>query len=124
MRDRLSFRGSKRFPRVCHGTNVRRRRAAATAENAYAEGRGFTSEQSEIFRGRFRINNAVTFALGKASVGHAADTEIIDSSELPQDRQKRLRTQSAVRADHLDVFTFQLRRGARRANIAVRGAFF
>src|SRR6267143_5279360 len=103
---------------------MRRCRAAATAEHAHAERGGFARKEREIFRRRFWIYDAVAFALGKTGVGHAADTKTINSGELLQNREKRLRAKRAIRADHLDIFVFQLRRGIGGPDVAVRRAFF
>src|SRR6267378_2341319 len=43
---------------------------------------------------------------------------------VPQHPQKRLRAERAVRADHLNILVFQLRRGFGGADVAVRRAFF
>ena len=106
--------------RMCAG-----RRAAAAAENAHAEGGGFAREQRKIFRRRFRINDAVAFALGESGVGHAADAHVVDAGKFAaESASSDLRTERAVRADDLDVFIFELRGGIGRAQIAEGGAFF
>jgi len=55
---------------------------------------------------------------------HAADTKIINGGKLLKNPQKRLRAERAVRADHLNILVFQLRRGIGGADIAVRRTFF
>src|SRR5713226_915129 len=103
---------------------MRWRCSAATAENAHAERGGFAREERKIFRRGFRINDAIAFTLGKSGIGHCADANVIDRSQLRENWQKRLGAKRAIRADHLDVFVFQLRRGIRGADITVGGAFF
>src|ERR1700731_1093183 len=124
MSGRVRFRGAERLDGFSHGADVRRRCATAAAEKAHAERRRFAREEGEIFRRGFRIDDAVALAFGEAGVGHAADTKIVHGGKLLQNRQKRLRTQRAIRADHLNVLVFQLRRGIRGADIAVGRAFF
>ncbi len=120
----MGFRGAKRFNCFSHGADVRWRRAAAAAEHPHPECSCFPREERKIFGRRFRINDAVAFALGKSGVGHAADAKAVNGGKLLQNRKKRLRAKRAIRADHLDVFAFQLRRGIGGADIAVRCAFF
>src|SRR5260370_686597 len=103
---------------------MRWRCSAATAENAHAERGRFAREERKIFRRRFRINDAIALALGKSGIGHGADANVIDRSQLRENWQKRLGAKRAIRADHLDVFVFQLRCGIRGADITVGGAFF
>src|SRR6266705_3552837 len=98
--------------------------AAAAAQNAHAQRGRFAREERKIFRGRFRIDDAVAFTLGEARVGHAADTKVVDGGKLLQNRQQRLRAKRAIRADHLNILVFQLHRGIRRTDIAVGCAFF
>ena len=102
---------------------MRRRRSAAAAQNAHAHRRGFAREQRKIFRRRLGINDAIAFALGKAGIGHAADAHVRDTGQFLQDGQKRLRAESAIGADYLDVFIFQLRGGVGGTQIAESGAF-
>src|SRR6267143_552473 len=54
----------------------------------------------------------------------AADAKIINGGKLLKNPQKRLRAERAVRADHLNILVFQLRRGIGGADVAVRRAFF
>src|SRR5260370_9844238 len=103
---------------------MRWRCSAATTENAHAERGRFACEKRKIFRRRFRINDAVALALGKSGIGHGADANVIDCSQLRENWQKRLRSERAIRANHLDVFVFQLRRGIGGANVTVGRAFF
>src|SRR5260370_28726261 len=103
---------------------MRWRCSAATAENAHAEGGSLAREERKIFRRGFRINDAIAFALGKSGIGHGADANGIDRSQLRENWQKRLGTKRSIRADHLDVFVFQLRFGIRGAAVTVRRAFF
>src|SRR5437016_5686174 len=124
MSGRVRFRGTKRLDGFSHRADVRRRGATAAAEKAHAERRRFAREKREIFRRGFRIDDAVALAFGEAGVGHAADTEIVHGGKLLQYRQQRLRTKRAIRADHLNILVFQLRRGIRGADITVRRAFF
>src|SRR6266705_1125656 len=98
--------------------------AAAAAQNAHAQRGRFAREERKIFRGRFRIDDAVAFTLGEARVGHGADTKIVDGGKLLQNRQQRLRAQCEIRADHLNILVLQLHRGIRRTDIAVGRAFF
>src|SRR6202521_5544481 len=124
MTGRVRFRGPKRLDGFSHGADVRRRGATAAAEKAHAERRRLAREKREIFRRGFRIDDAIALAFGEAGVGHAAYTEIVHSGKLLQNRQQRLRTKRAIRADHLNILVFQLRRGIRGADIAVGRAFF
>src|SRR5579859_1623417 len=94
-----------------HGANVRGRGAAAAAKNTDAESGGFSREESEIFRRRFGIDDAVAFALGEAGIGHAADPQFVDFRELPQNAEQSLRAERAVRADDLNVFSLELSGG-------------
>jgi len=66
MRTRVAFRRAKRLDGIGHGANVRRRGAATSSKNADAERGSFAREQREYSRRRFRIDDAVAFALGKA----------------------------------------------------------
>src|SRR5713101_4094319 len=97
--------------------------SSATAENAHAERGGFACEERKIFRRRFRINDAIALALGKSGIRHGADANVIDCSQLRENGQKRLRSERAIRANHLDVFVFQLCGGIRGADVTVGGAF-
>src|SRR6266571_5311566 len=98
--------------------------AAAATQNAHAQRGRFARKERKIFRGRFRIDDAVAFTLGEARVGHGADAKVVDGGKLLQNRQQCLRAQRAIRADHLNILVFQLRRGIRRTDIAVGRAFF
>ena len=115
MRGPVDFRRTQRFDGFRHGADVRGRGAAAAAENAHAESGGFASEKREIFRRGFRIDDAVAFALRKTGVGHAADAEVVDFGKLTQDFEQGLRAESAVGADDLNVFCFELSGGIGRA---------
>src|SRR5271154_502229 len=71
--------GPQRFYGFGHGANVRGRGAAAAAEDAHAQGRGFSGKQRKISRRRFRIDDAVAFAFGKARIRHAAHAYVANS---------------------------------------------
>jgi len=120
----MGLRRAQRLDRFRHRLNVRRRRPAAAAQNAHSERRRFAGKAREILRRRFRIHDAVAFSLWEACVGHAARSNVVHRRKLLQNREQRLRTQRAIRANHLHIFVFQLRGRVRRPNIAMRGAFF
>ncbi len=100
------------------------RSAAAAAEDAYASASSFTREKSEIFRRRFGIDDTVAFALRETGVRHAADAEIVDRSELLQDRKKHLRPDGAVRSYDLNIFIFELGGCIGGSQVAIGGAVF
>ena len=102
-----------------HRADVLGRGAAATAQDARAEGRGFAGEEREIFGRRARIDDAVAHALGKSGVGHALTRRSPMLAEAPRIGSSDLWAQRAVRADDLNVFVRQLRGGFGRTQVAV-----
>src|SRR5580700_5590820 len=121
---RCRFCGTQRFNGVGHRADVRGRCAAAAAENAHAESGSLPREEREIFRRRFWINDAVSFALRKTGVRHTADTEIVDFGQLTQDLEQWLRAERAICADDLYVFCLELSGGIGGPEIAVGRSLF
>ena len=86
--------------------DVIRRGAAAAAENARSDFGRFFGEKREIFRRRSRVDRAIADAFGESGVGHGGQGNRGVGGETLQNRQKKLRTDGAIRADGLNIFLF------------------
>jgi hypothetical protein len=118
----VRFDGAERLDGFGHGTYMGGGCAAAAAEDADAGFGSFAGEERKIFWRRFGIDDAVAFAFGETGVGHPADPQIVDGSELLKNWEKRLRAEGAVGADDLNVLISELSGGLRGSEIAIGGA--
>src|SRR3984957_19472289 len=111
------------FYSLGHRVNVIRRSSAATAENARADFGRFLGEERKIFRRGSRVDRAVTNAFWESGVGHGGQRKGGMRGQMLQYRQEKLRTDGAICADGLNIFSFQFFPGVLRAGAAESGAF-